>query len=115
MRSDRVDAPNAASTPDAICGRLATNMRNRSPAHDVNIGDSNRNVNAARQRKRVALLAQLEFEQLEIERIDAKAAVARTKMLISRLEADEEDSGNLIDCDNASHLSKTDKLEKLPE
>ncbi|GBO99070.1 hypothetical protein EVAR_416_1 [Eumeta japonica] len=37
--------------------------------------------------------------------------VAR-KMLLLRLEADEEDSGDLIDCDNASHLSKTDKLEK---
>ncbi|GBP19152.1 hypothetical protein EVAR_83465_1 [Eumeta japonica] len=33
-------------------------------------------------------------------------------MLLLRLEADEEDSGDLIDCDNASHLSKTDKLEK---
>ncbi|GBP67619.1 hypothetical protein EVAR_98673_1 [Eumeta japonica] len=33
-------------------------------------------------------------------------------MLLLCLEADEEDSGDLIDCDNASHLSKTDKLEK---
>ncbi|GBP58714.1 hypothetical protein EVAR_35492_1 [Eumeta japonica] len=64
------------------------------------------------EKKHAALLAQLEFEQLESERIAARAAVARTKMLLLRLEADEEDSGDLIDCDDASHLSKTDKLEK---
>ncbi|GBP10056.1 hypothetical protein EVAR_77494_1 [Eumeta japonica] len=79
---------------------------------ELNIDDSNRNVNTARQKKHAALLAQLEFEQLEGERIAARAAVARTKMLLLRLQADEEDSGDLIDCDNASHLSKTDKLEK---
>ncbi|GBP42336.1 hypothetical protein EVAR_29592_1 [Eumeta japonica] len=111
-RSDRVDAPNAAGASDATLGPLAANMRNRSPAHQLNIDDSNRNVNTARQKKHAALLAQLEFEQLESERIAARAAVARTKMLLLRLEADEEDSGDLIDCDNASHLSKTDKLEK---
>ncbi|GBP53673.1 hypothetical protein EVAR_36042_1 [Eumeta japonica] len=110
-RSDRVDAPNAAGASDATLGPLAANMRNRSPAHQLNIDDSNRNVNTARQ-KNAALLAQLEFEQLESERIAARAAVARTKMLLLRLEADEQDSGDLIDCDNASHLSKTDKLEK---
>ncbi|GBP43247.1 hypothetical protein EVAR_39305_1 [Eumeta japonica] len=33
-------------------------------------------------------------------------------MLLLRLETDEENSGNLIECDNASHLSETDKLEK---
>ncbi|GBP07768.1 hypothetical protein EVAR_77970_1 [Eumeta japonica] len=111
-RSDRVDAPNEAGASDATLGPLAANMRNRSPAHQLNIDDSNRNVNTARQKKHAALLAQLEFEQLESERIAARAAVARTKMLLLRLEADEEDSGDLIDCDNASHLSKTDKLEK---
>ncbi|GBP21127.1 hypothetical protein EVAR_11158_1 [Eumeta japonica] len=56
-RSDRVDVPNAACTSDATRGRLAANTQNRSPTHEVNIGDSNRNVNAARQRKRAALLA----------------------------------------------------------
>ncbi|GBP83503.1 hypothetical protein EVAR_86667_1 [Eumeta japonica] len=110
-RSDRVDAPNEAGASDATLGPLAANMRNRSPAHQLNIDDSNRNVNTARQKKHAALLAQLEFEQLESERIAARAAVARTKCCL-RLEADEEDSGDLIDCDNASHLSKTDKLEK---
>ncbi|GBP93722.1 hypothetical protein EVAR_84673_1 [Eumeta japonica] len=47
--------------------------------HQLNIDDSNRNVNTARQKKHAALLAQLEFEQLESERIAARAAVARTK------------------------------------
>ncbi|GBP91503.1 hypothetical protein EVAR_66093_1 [Eumeta japonica] len=55
--------------------------------------------------RHAALLAQLEFEQLESERIAARAAVAH-KMLLLRLEADEEDSGDLIDCDNASHLKR---------
>ncbi|GBP84716.1 hypothetical protein EVAR_32342_1 [Eumeta japonica] len=52
-------------------GPLAANMRNRSPAHQLNIDDSNRNMNTARQKKHAALLAQLEFEQLESERIAA--------------------------------------------
>ncbi|GBP93605.1 RNA-directed DNA polymerase from mobile element jockey [Eumeta japonica] len=43
----------------------------------------------------------------------AKATLARTKMLLSRLDTDKEDSGDLINCDNASHLSKTNKLEKM--
>ncbi|GBP94750.1 hypothetical protein EVAR_61518_1 [Eumeta japonica] len=111
-RSDRVDARMKPAHPMQHSGPLAANMRNRSPAHQLNIDDSNRNVNTARQKKHAALLAQLEFEQLESERIAARAAVARTKMLLLRLEADEQDSGDLIDCDNASHLSKTDKLEK---
>ncbi|GBP73366.1 hypothetical protein EVAR_60600_1 [Eumeta japonica] len=110
-RSDRVDAPNAAGASDATLGPLAANMRNRSPAHQLNIDDSNRNVNTARQKKHAALLAQLKFEQLESERIAARRGRAY-KMLLLRLEADEQDSGDLIDCDNASHLSKTDKLEK---
>ncbi|GBP66258.1 hypothetical protein EVAR_41053_1 [Eumeta japonica] len=57
------------------------------------------------------VIGQPEFEQLESERIAARRGRAY-KMLLLRLEADEQDSGDLIDCDNASHLSKTDKLEK---
>ncbi|GBP81585.1 hypothetical protein EVAR_52485_1 [Eumeta japonica] len=33
-------------------------------------------------------------------------------MLLLSLDVDEEDSGDLINCDNASHLYETDKLEK---
>ncbi|GBP68745.1 hypothetical protein EVAR_99015_1 [Eumeta japonica] len=33
-------------------------------------------------------------------------------MLLLRLHADKEDSGDLIECDNASHLSETDTLAK---
>ncbi|GBP10593.1 hypothetical protein EVAR_91815_1 [Eumeta japonica] len=66
-RSDRVDAPNAAGASDATLGPLAANMRNRSPVHQLNIDDSNRNVNTARQKKHAALLAQLEFEQLKVK------------------------------------------------
>ncbi|GBP26419.1 hypothetical protein EVAR_75551_1 [Eumeta japonica] len=102
-----------ASAPDTTHDPLTANMRNCSSAHEVNIDDSNRNVNTARQGKRATLLAQLEFEQLESERIAARAAAARTKMLLLRLEVDKEDLGNLIECDNASHLSETDKLEKM--
>ncbi|GBP43713.1 hypothetical protein EVAR_29694_1 [Eumeta japonica] len=87
-RSDRVDAPNAAGPSDTTYGPLAANMRNRSPTHKVNIDNRNRNVNTAQQKKRAMLLAQLEFERLKSER---KAAHS---------------------CDNASHLSETDKLEK---
>ncbi|GBP64856.1 hypothetical protein EVAR_89935_1 [Eumeta japonica] len=46
-------------------------------------------------RKGAALLAQLEFEQLESERIAPQAAAAGTKMVLLRLDSDEEDSGYL--------------------
>ncbi|GBP48090.1 hypothetical protein EVAR_74595_1 [Eumeta japonica] len=69
-------------------------------------------MNTARQKKRAALLAQLEFEQLESERmLRARRAY---KMLLLRLEADEEDSGDLIDCDNASHYPKRINLRNGP-
>ncbi|GBP05026.1 hypothetical protein EVAR_3376_1 [Eumeta japonica] len=50
-KSDRVDAPSAASALATIRGPLEANMRNHSPIHDVNFSDSNRNVNAAQRRK----------------------------------------------------------------
>ncbi|GBP68022.1 hypothetical protein EVAR_103982_1 [Eumeta japonica] len=96
-------------------GLLAANMRNHSPTqftHDKNISDSKRNVYTARQRKRAVLLTKLEFEKLETERIAAQAATVRTEMLLLRLDADEEDTDDVNECENESHLSETDKLEK---
>ncbi|GBP92279.1 hypothetical protein EVAR_66422_1 [Eumeta japonica] len=111
-RSDRVDIPSATNAPAVTNGPLAANMRNRCTTHDLNICDSNRNVNAARQRKRAALLAQLQFQILETERILAQVAAAYTKMLLLYLNADEKVTGDVNEFENSSLLSETDKLEK---
>ncbi|GBP54134.1 hypothetical protein EVAR_46500_1 [Eumeta japonica] len=94
-------------------GPLATKKRNQSPTQDVNIDILNRNVNAARQRKRAALLAQLEFEKLETERIVAKAVAAHTKMLLLRLVAAEEDTGK--DTDEPELIMLSNFLNKIAD
>ncbi|GBP08222.1 hypothetical protein EVAR_91730_1 [Eumeta japonica] len=84
------------------------NLSGSSPGQE-RIDEEKSEHGATEEARRV--IGSIKFEQLESERIAARRGRAY-KMLLLRLEADEEDSGDLIDCDNASHLSKTDKLEK---